>query len=106
MSNADAIVHSMVSCAKVSGAMCGPPACQMRACEFEFPDGLRLAQGGSHGSHSQCDVRDNPFTARGAKLQLTLTARGEMRGQVPAGTLTRPIWDASPPVVPQVIPKV
>ena len=43
MSNADAIVHSMVSCAKVSGAMCGPPACQMRAYEFEFPDGLRLA---------------------------------------------------------------
>ena len=32
------IVHSMVSCAQVSGAMCGPPACQMRACELEFPD--------------------------------------------------------------------
>ena len=82
MSNADAIVQSMVSCAKVSGAMCGPPACQVRACEFEFPDGLRLAQGGSDGSHSQCDVRDSLHGFRGAKLQLTLTGREEMRGLV------------------------
>ena len=79
MSNADAIVHSMVSCAKVSGAMCGPPACQMRACELEFPDWPRLAQGGSHGSHLNVTSATACTTRR--ELRLTLTARG--------GVLTR-----------------
>lgn len=82
MSNADAIVHSMVSCAKVSGAMCGPPACQMRACEFELPGGLRLAQGGIHGSHSQCDVRDSPFTASRREVAIDADRAGENAGQV------------------------